>query len=132
MGLAARPLLVDTQTAYWIAFNADELGRQARRLIESASLPRVSVLSIFELQDKQAKGRLPEVDITEGFQSAGFVVEPLILDDIHHVDRFSLISSHDPFDRLIQGQAARLNANFLTSDRKLLAQGFDWIIDSFL
>jgi PIN domain nuclease of toxin-antitoxin system len=39
---------------------------------------------------------------------------------------------HDPFDRLILATAKARGAKLVTSDRKLLELGFDWILDSSL
>jgi PIN domain nuclease of toxin-antitoxin system len=37
---------------------------------------------------------------------------------------------HEPFDRMILATARAHGAKLLTSDRKMLELGFDWILDS--
>jgi PIN domain nuclease of toxin-antitoxin system len=38
---------------------------------------------------------------------------------------------HDPFDRMITATAKANGIKLITSDRRLLDLGFDWILDSF-
>ena len=130
MGLGGRIALLDSQTAFWLALDSHRLGPLTRHLLRGAPQLSISVLSIAELEFKQQHGRIEAADIPSLFMGAGLYFEPVQVEDVVSARRFENLIGHDPFDRLIQGQAARLNANLFTSDRKLIAQGFDWIVDS--
>ena len=36
----------------------------------------------------------------------------------------------DPFDRMIMAAASANNKKLITSDSKILAMGFDWVLDA--
>jgi PIN domain nuclease of toxin-antitoxin system len=55
---------------------------------------------------------------------------PLKTEDAIEVYSLPSLVRHDPFDRLILATAKARGAKLVTSDRKLLELGFDWVIDS--
>jgi PIN domain nuclease of toxin-antitoxin system len=124
-------LLFDTQSILWLSSGHENLGKHAARHYEQAQAVYFSSLSIFELAIKQAAGKLR---VQENFAStlldAGLRELSLRSTDAAALSRFGSLVKHDPFDRMLLAQAASHQLNFITSDRKLLALGLDWVIDA--
>lgn len=80
----------------------------------------VSIVSIWELRIKQAKGRLdlPE-EFEEGISRMGFSILPLT---IKHIKRMTTLPPHhrDPFDRIMIAQSLVENMVFITRDEVIL------------
>ena len=55
---------------------------------------------------------------------------PLRAEDARETFSFPRLMSHDPFDRMILATARSHSAKLITSDRKILELGFDWVLDS--
>lgn len=55
---------------------------------------------------------------------------PLRAEDALEVLSFPSLARHDPFDRLLLATTRAHGARLITSDRKMLDLGFDWILDS--
>lgn len=124
-------ILLDSQTLVWYLTADIKLGKQAKaRLIECQDL-YFSSLSILELEIKQ-------FDRTQG---QGCLIRTAALKtglrelefggaEAETVSDFPLLGRQDPIDRGLIQQAAHYGTKFYTSDKKLLNQGLDWVIDS--
>lgn len=124
-------LLVDTQIIFWIAQDSKELGKAARRVIQSSKETYFSPVSVFELNIKHSNNRLKlPSNFLELLSINGFQELSLKAEYASDVSRFPSLNKHDPFDRMIMAQAAANHLSLLTSDQKLLDLGFDWIIDA--
>ena len=55
---------------------------------------------------------------------------PFRVEDALETYSLSSLIGHDPFDRMILATARAHGAKLITSDRKILELGFDWILDS--
>jgi PIN domain nuclease of toxin-antitoxin system len=124
-------LLLDTNALFSILSKPGALGKGTQRLIESTSEVYFSPLSVFEISMKHMLGKLrlrhPLGELLAKHQFSSF---PLRTEDALEVYSLSSLTRHDPFDRLILATAKTRGARLVTSDRKMLELGFDWILDS--
>lgn len=124
-------MLLDTNTLVWLNQGSDRLGKKALRDIEKAESLLFSSISILELEIKRMQSH---IKIKESFSShlidSGFI--EIRFGSVHasEIQRFSSLARHDPFDRALVATASAEKINFMTSDSKLLALGFDFIIDA--
>lgn len=102
-------ILLDTHTFYWMVDHPENLGKQARRLIEnSANEIYLSVASIWEISTKHRIGKFPAGDIL--IANLHKLLEKLKLQTLditieHAAISGSLDWSHrDPFDRMLVAQ----------------------------
>jgi len=51
-------------------------------------------------------------------------------EDAMALEKFPTLVRHDPFDRALLAHAHNRRALFLTSDRRLLELGLNWVLDS--
>jgi PIN domain nuclease of toxin-antitoxin system len=130
-------LLLDSNALLWALGSPEKLGPAARNRIELAPQLWFSAASIFELTLKSQKlGRngKPALRLSEGFaaaaQEAGFEEIPVRTEHAESARSFLNYESGDPIDRMILAQAMHEDAILLTSDERLLALGFDWIVDA--
>lgn len=127
----AQRLLLDTQTAVWAVNDDKRLGKKARRTIVQAPVVAISTISIVELEMIKLFAKSDHSHkLDELFSDFGYEVSSFDAAAANQVYRFGSLESHDPFDRLILAHAASTKSEFLTSDRKLIDLGFDWIVDS--
>lgn len=122
-------VLLDTHVWLWSAHgDARRVGRRTRRLIsraESQDVIRVSPASLFELTALHTLGRVrltrrPEEWIRDSLDVGGIRIaelSPAIAIDAGHILPTALA---DPLDRILVATARRLEATFLTSDRRIL------------
>lgn len=124
-------ILLDTNALLWVGSSSNNLGKEARRIYRDATEVYFSTFSIFELHIKQAKSKLKISDILPGVLNTQGISElqPRAI-DAKEISRFATLIKHDPFDRMILSQAASNELQLLTSDRRLLGLGFDWIKDA--
>ena len=77
------------------------------------------------------KGRLPVPDdICDHLDRVGLRQLPLAGEHAESLVEFPGLLQHDPFDRILLAQAKVERLDFLTADRRLLAIGYDWIVDA--
>ncbi len=112
-------LLLDTHALLWWLADDDQLGPQARGLIEDPGNDvLVSVVSLWETVVKARAGKL-EADIAEvvdAVQREGFVL--LNIDTTHLLALTGLPVHHrDPFDHLLIAQAIAEDAVLVSEDR---------------
>jgi len=112
-------LLLDTHALLWWLADDDQLGPQARELIEDPGNDvLVSVVSLWEIVVKLRVGKL-EADIGEiadTIPREGFAI--LDIGTAHLLALARLPMHHrDPFDHLLMAQAIEEDATFITGDR---------------
>jgi PIN domain nuclease of toxin-antitoxin system len=112
-------LLLDTHTLLWWLADDDQLGPQARLLIEDPGNDiLVSVVSLWEIVVKVRIGKL-EADIGEiasTIPREGFAL--LDISTAHLLTLARLPMHHrDPFDHLLMAQAIEEDAAFISEDR---------------
>lgn len=124
--------LLDTSVVLSCLLNPRRLGPKTQRIIRNRSQLMFSSISIAEIFVKQLLGKLklesPIIEIVSGFG-----LKPLSF-DMEMATELSNLGSLiglDPFDRMITATAKANGCKLITSDRKLLGLGFDWILDSF-
>ncbi len=117
--------LLDTCALLWWMGDAPELGKAARKAIESArSTTAVSAATLWEIAIKRRRGRLQGVDVylaryQELHRTWGFTTVAIEPDDA--VAAGSLALPHDdPFDRMLIVQAERLDARLVTCDEAII------------
>lgn len=80
---------------------------------------------------KKMKGRLLVADdICSHLDGQGLRQLPLVGEHSESIAEFPELIGHDPFDRVLLAQAKVERLDFLTADRRLLALGYDWIVDA--
>ena len=115
-------LLVDTHVLLWLADGNPRLGAQARGRVLSSTAVHYSAASIWELTIKQLLGKLSITeDFEQGLQQAGLVELPVTARHARAIAEFPSLLKHDPFDRLLLGQASADRLTLLTADAILLA-----------
>ncbi len=129
----APPVNYVTDTQALILFARGELGRASRRALRifhraEAGRDQVHVPSLcfFELALLIERGRVRSaLDFDEWHErlasQRGFPIEPLVWQDVQEAR--GLRALVDPFDRLIAGTAARLEAPLLTGDERIQRSG---------
>lgn len=115
--------LLDTHTLLWYDTDPGRLGKQALRILQkSGSQIFVSPISLFELQLKLRRGKLPEAapllsDIQRMLRAYDFHSLDLTIDQA--ILAAALEWKHqDPFDRMIAAQALSENLVLLSNDRQ--------------
>lgn len=128
--MISRGLLLDSSVLFWLSANPKLLGKNTMQEIARRSV-YFSTVSVAELSFKASIGKLSlkpyfaNTLIDAGFQALNFNLEA--------ADHFSGFSHHeipDPFDRQIMAVARANNLTLVTSDRKILGQGFTWVLDA--
>ena len=123
--------LLDSNAVISALLKPNRFGRKTKAILAKSTETYVSSISIFEIASKQMLGKLRlsspihEVVNLLNAKQLGF----------HQTDAVEVLSMtrlvrHDPFDRMILATARAHGAQLITSDRKLLELGFDWIRDS--
>lgn len=115
-------LLLDTHILLWLMVDSQKLKPRARSLIDGAQEVYVSSASILEIAIKHRLGKIKEdpEEIVARFEEAG--LKELAVVSGHAIASGKLpLLHHDPFDRLLLGQAVTEPMQFLTSDAQLAA-----------
>jgi PIN domain nuclease of toxin-antitoxin system len=124
-------LVLDTNALLAILTRPKILGTKTTKLVASTETLFYSSISVFEIAIKNMLGKLnlsiplPQLLDTPQLKSVAFNVEEAL-------ETYSLpsLSRHEPFDRMILATVKANRAKLITSDRKMLELGFDWILDS--
>ena len=124
-------LLLDTSTLISAILFPNRIGKNTRRLITRSPDLYFSSVSLFEIVVKQMRGKLNlGRSVSEFLSELDAIALPLRAEDALEVLSFPSLSRHDPFDRLLLATTRAHGAKLITSDRKILNLGFDWILDS--
>jgi PIN domain nuclease of toxin-antitoxin system len=122
-------ILLDTNALIWWIADSKQLGVQARSLISDEQLVHYSAASVFEIEiKKQRLFKMPD-DLPGEFSRRGFIEAPITARDAAAIQSANL-RGHDPFDQLLLAQALNRGMRFLTSDRKIIERGFDFVVDA--
>ena len=124
-------LLLDTGTLISAILFPNRIGKNTRRLITKSPAVFFSTVSLFEIVVKKMKGKLNlGGSVSEFLGELDAIALPLRAEDALEVLSFPSLTRHDPFDRLLLATTRAHGAKLITSDRKMLDLGFDWILDS--
>ncbi len=123
-------LLLDTHIFLWAIIDSPNLSNSAKRLIQTTPDVYVSVLSLFELKAKAAKGklRLPDnlMELIDEQQFSILDLTPVQLGAY----RIFHNANNDPIDNALLAIAESAHCLFLTADQKIvvLQNSTPWII----
>ena len=124
-------LVLDTNALFSLLSNPNQFGKKTQRLLGRASDVYFSPVSVFEIAIKEMLGKMklshPLVDLLKEHELGSL---PLRVEDALETYYLPSLVRHDPFDRLILATAKSRGAVLITSDRRMLDLGFDWIFDS--
>jgi PIN domain nuclease of toxin-antitoxin system len=124
-------ILLDTQTLVWYLKGDKRLGPKSTRILVEADVLYFSSLSILEYEIKLSDRSLGgERKVLRSAIERGLVELVPKGQELEPVSDFPALRKHDPIDRALVLQAAWHNANFFTSDKKLLSLGLAWVKDS--
>ena len=122
--------MLDTQVLYWMGESSKQLGPKTVQILRSRKL-YFSSISVAELSFKKRFSKL-EYDLSapQAWRELGIDQLNFGVEAANAFSRFSPEWVPDPFDRQIMAVAAANNLTLITSDRKILSQGFDWVFDA--
>jgi PIN domain nuclease of toxin-antitoxin system len=114
--------LIDSHVLLWLIAESDKIGAVTKKiLMNSDSRVYVSLASLWELNLKANKGRLPisSKDILAGTESLGVGIVEV---KMQHVEALSKINiDHlDPFDLMLCAQSKSEDMTLVTADQVLL------------
>ena len=122
--------LLDTHLIYWWMTNSAKLSKATRKLI-GKEMCSISVASLWEMQLKQAVGKLilPDGSLQSHFAAQGF---SLLSVTAAHVERTHELGGlqGDPFDLLLVAVADIEKMTLLTKDTRLLSLGLKHISEA--
>lgn len=124
-------MILDTNALLWLLEDAPALGAGARARI-SGGPAWFSAVSITEITIKAGLGKLARRDVIAGAAAAGLRELPLTARHGAAIANFDTLVRHDPFDRMLLGQAHSEGMLLLTSDRILLTAEPDLTLDARL
>lgn len=117
-------LLLDTNALLWVLSDSPRLGAEARELIRTSARVHFSPVSVVEIEIKVLLGRLQVPgDVAAAGSALGLVELPLTSSHAQGLAVFPELARHDPFDRMLLGQATAESMTLLTSDQVLLDLG---------
>lgn len=124
----SRNFLIDTEVFIWGMEVGKKLSPQIRSILEDPTQNIfISVVSVWEIVIKKAKGRLktPE-NIEQSIQETGFKVIPIEISHVLGIEKLPIQPDHkDPFDRILISQAKVENLTLVTSDPKIWKYNID-------
>jgi PIN domain nuclease of toxin-antitoxin system len=124
-------LVLDTNALLALLTRPNLLGSRTTKLVTNQGLLYFSSISVFEIAIKNMLGKLSLArPLIELLDSPELRCVPFDVEEA--VETYSLpsLSRHEPFDRMILATARSQGAKLITSDRKILELGFDWVLDS--
>lgn len=114
--------LIDTNIFIWWMEKNKRFPQELMSLLNNpANLIFLSVVSIWEMVIKKAKGKLKmPKDIAKGIEVSRFAVLPIEISHALEVENLPLFRGHqDPFDRMLVAQAKAEGLTLITSDPKI-------------
>ena len=124
-------IVLDTNALLAVLSRPGRLGKKTDRLLKSSRAIFYLPISVFEIVIKHMKGNIKlNQPLGELLEQLNFGSLPFRVEDALETYSLSSLVRHDPFDRMILATARAHGAKLLTSDRKMLELGFDWILDS--
>ena len=124
-------VLLDTNALLFLLTMPQRLGKKTNRLLSRSDFAHYSPLSAAELAIKQMIGKLKLAEPIHMLIPGQRLREvPFDGKAVAELSSLPSLVRHEPFDRMILATARAHGAKLLTSDRKMLELGFDWILDS--
>ena len=124
-------IVLDTNALLAVLSRPGRLGKKTDRLLKSSRAIFYLPISVFEIVIKHLKGNIKlNQPLGELLEQLNFGSLPFRVEDALETYSLSSLVRHDPFDRMILAAARAHGAKLITSDRKMLELGFDWILDS--
>jgi PIN domain nuclease of toxin-antitoxin system len=122
--------LFDTQVLVWLEHFPARIGKNLIHLIERREI-YFSSISVAELSFMRSLGKyLFNPDLPSVWNEAGIMALNFDTGASFACPSFSSSQVPDPMYRQIMATAAANNLILVNSDRKILAQNFDWILDA--
>ena len=117
-------LLLDTHVALWALGDPSRLGDETRAaLADPRNVVAVSAATVWEVEIKRALGKLDApADFAAECVARGFDELPITFDHAEAAGRLPP-HHHDPFDRMLMGQATVEDYRIVTADRAFGAYG---------
>ena len=125
-------LLLDTNVLTCIHQKPNRIGKATKAKLSSAHTIYFSPLSVFEWSQKDDDLQVNTKKLVEATRSLDFLELPLTVEAVMEANRFGSLRQSDPMDLLLLSQAASDRIEFLTSDKRILSLGFDFVSDSTL
>lgn len=124
-------ILLDTHVLLWAISKPDAIGPNTwQQLNDPSTAVRYSAVSITEIRIKEMLGRMTApADLLTQITAAGFDALPYSEHDADAITQLPQLVRHDPFDRMILGQAAARAADLYTTDRRLVSLGLPYVFD---
>ena len=115
-------LLLDTHIFLWWAEDPAKLPSQVNDLIDRSFEVYLSSVVAWEIEIKQAKGKLPG----DSFDWSSVITDKKLIPlnvSFEHVTTLRQLPllHHDPFDRLLLAQAKSENLQLVTHDKAIIA-----------
>lgn len=124
-------IVLDTSALLAVLSKPGRLGKKTDRLLKSSRAIFYLPISVFEIIIKNMMGKIKlSQPLGELLQQLNFGSLPFTVEAALETYTLTSLIGHDPFDRMILATARANGAQLITSDRKMLELGFDWILDS--
>jgi PIN domain nuclease of toxin-antitoxin system len=113
-------LLLDTHTFIWWISKPNQLPANVLALLDNeANIPVISVVNIWEIQIKNAAGKmdvnLPLEEIVTVYRENDIAILPILPEYVLRLSHLPKLH-HDPFDRILVAQALVENITILSKD----------------
>lgn len=126
-----KDLLLDSHELIWVLFEPERIKPPTKRLISEADTITVSLISLWELALKHAKGKLAysPAELLQGAEAFG--ARLLAFEAAHILALQHTKTTHkDPFDRMLLAQAKTEGLALVTVDIDILKLKLDYVIDA--
>lgn len=131
VGVHGLVVVLDTNALLAVLSRPGRLGKKTERLLNATTSIYYLPISVFEIAIKNMVGKIKlNLPLNELLAQLNFGSLPMRVEDALETYSLPSLARHDPFDRLIVATTKAHGARLITSDRKLLNLGFDWILDS--
>ena len=119
------PILLDSNAYLWLLYDGERIGPGATEALQAASAVYVSIVSLWELAMKHAKGLLPysPKQLQDGLVALGAELLPIEPRHVAHLQNIQL-PQKDPFDTLLVAQSDSEQYLFMTADHEILQSAY--------
>ena len=126
-----RGVLLDTHVLLWSLAGSSHIGKRLQSILDSETPVYFSAVSIAEITIKVSRGKLAALPgLPERLRNHGLLELSLDAESAEAFARFSSLTEHDPFDRILVAQAAHHALTLETADDTLLLQELDHVKDA--
>ena len=126
-------ILLDTHVLVARVNDKNIFGKTTQHILRSTHKLFYSPLSVAEMRLKEEVKRKSFLadDLVDGLEHLGYKELPLTSTATNDITRFPVLHHHDPFDRLLLGQAKNSNLLFITADRTLTSLDLEFVHDAY-